>query len=83
MSRLTQRLDRIRSNFSEQAPAAALAVMHDAVEEVRASGILDGLPQVGDKLPAFALPDTEDAVVRLPDLLARGPLVVTFYRGFW
>ena len=36
-----------------------------------------------DALPAFELPDTEGSIVRSADLLARGPLVVTFYRGLW
>jgi peroxiredoxin len=33
--------------------------------------------------PPFALPDSRGNVVRLADLLARGPVVVVFYRGHW
>jgi peroxiredoxin len=37
----------------------------------------------GDKAPDFVLPDTEGNAVSTRDLLQKGPLVVTFYRGVW
>jgi peroxiredoxin len=37
----------------------------------------------GAKAPAFELPDYSGRVVRSRDLLALGPLVVTFFRGRW
>ena len=33
--------------------------------------------------PAFALPDTDGQVMESAELLTRGPLVVTLYRGHW
>ncbi|WP_022952096.1 peroxiredoxin-like family protein [Leucothrix mucor] len=38
---------------------------------------------VGQRVPAFELPDAEGNLVSSADLLAKGPLVVTFYRGSW
>lgn len=38
---------------------------------------------VGDRAPDFALPGVDGEIVRLGDLLARGPVVLTFYRGAW
>jgi hypothetical protein len=83
MSTLAERLDRIRESFEGQAPKEALAVMHRATSDLLESGIMDRIPAPGDALPAFALPDTEGSEVRSGDLLAQGPLVVTFYRGEW
>ena len=83
MSKLQDRLDRIKKGFVENAPAHAQSVMVRATEELRASGILAGIPAVGSKLPAFELVDTTGECVRSGELLAKGPLVVTFYRGFW
>ncbi|VAW69650.1 AhpC/Tsa family protein GSU0066 [hydrothermal vent metagenome] len=37
----------------------------------------------GDLAPDFSLPDVEGNSVKLQDLLAAGPLVLTFYRGVW
>ena len=37
----------------------------------------------GDAIPAFLLPDAEGRLVASDDLLARGPLVINFFRGNW
>ena len=38
---------------------------------------------VGDAAPDFTLPDAMGRETRLSDLLASGPVVLTFYRGSW
>ena len=73
----------IRTAFEQQAPAGALAVMKQATEALRQSGILERMPQIGDALPAFALPDSEGNELRSDDVAVSGPLVLTFYRGVW
>lgn len=83
MSSLQVRLDRIKKSFVDSAPPAAVAVMTRATEELRRSGILGRMAGVGSQLPAFALSDSDGKQVRSEDLLARGPLVLTFYRGLW
>ena len=54
-----------------------------ATEDLRVSGIMDRLIKVGDRLPSFALPNAYGQDVRSSDLLAQGPLVLTFFRGAW
>ena len=83
MSKLQDRLDRIRVSFVQQAPAEAQEIMHRAKEELRASGILTRIPTPGSSLPEFALRDTDGQTVRSSDLLGGGPLIMTFYRGLW
>ena len=39
--------------------------------------------KVGDRAPEFTLPDVDGTLVSSHALLAKGPLVVTFYRGAW
>jgi hypothetical protein len=39
--------------------------------------------KVGDRAPEFVLPDADGKTVKLADYVARGPVVVIFYRGFW
>ncbi|KAI1163838.1 AhpC-TSA-domain-containing protein [Nemania serpens] len=39
--------------------------------------------QVGDKLPAFAMTDATGKEITSASLLAKGPLLITFYRGEW
>jgi peroxiredoxin len=53
------------------------------IEEVRQSGILQKALGVGDKAIDFELPMGNGTNVRLSEMLAIGPVVVTFYRGNW
>ena len=57
--------------------------MHRATDDLRASGILDGVIKVGDRLPAFALKNAFGQEVRSSELLAKGRLVLTVFRGSW
>ena len=70
----------IREASAKRIPADRAAVMHHATE---APGIMDRVIKVGDRLPSFALPNAYGQEVRSSDLLARGPLVLTFFRGAW
>jgi hypothetical protein len=83
MSTLQERLEEISTAFLAQVPEAMQAVMRRATADLRRSGILERLPSVGGPLPAFELVDTAGRTVRSADLLARGSLVVTCYRGVW
>jgi len=38
---------------------------------------------VGEKLPAFSLPDASGKTISSAKLLEKGPLVISFYRGNW
>ncbi len=40
-------------------------------------------PKVGGLLPDFLLPDSEGKLHRLTDMVAGGPVVVSFNRGHW
>ena len=40
-------------------------------------------PRVGDRAPAFTLPDPTGGKVALDDELAKGRVVLVFYRGAW
>jgi len=80
---LTETLQSIREASAKRIPPERAAIMHRATEELRASGIMDRVIRVGDKLPAFALPNSYGQEVRSAEVLAKGPLVLTFYRGAW
>jgi hypothetical protein len=73
----------IREASAKRISPERAAVMHRATEELRSSGIMDGVIKVGDKLPEFALPNAYGQEVRSADLLVKGPLVLTFFRGAW
>ena len=63
--------------------ADTLAVMDRATDAVRASGLADSALTVGDAAPTFSLPNASGETVALSDVLASGPVILTFYRGGW
>ena len=77
---LADRLDTIRQGADKRIPPDKRAIMHRATDDLRASGILDGVIKVGDRLPAFALKSAFGQEVRSSELLAKGRLVLTVPR---
>jgi len=80
---LAERLEVIRQGADKRIPPDKRAIMHRATADLRASGIMDRVIKVGDRLPAFALQNAFGREVRSSDLLAKGPLVLTVFRGSW
>ena len=58
-------------------------MLHRATDEQIASGAQSRALKAGDVAPEFTLPDPDGNSVSSKVLLAKGPLVVTFYRGAW
>ena len=80
---LEDKLAKIREQAKTKIPADSLDIMHRATDDLRASGIMDGVIKVGATLPAFSLNNTAGNIVSSADLLARGPMVLTIFRGHW
>jgi peroxiredoxin len=78
------KLDALKFEFDNNlAPAAAVEALHRSVDELIASGAQGRALKAGDLAPEFTLPDPDGKPVSSKELLAKGPLVVTFYRGAW
>jgi peroxiredoxin len=59
------------------------AVVDRMVARLEASNVGQSAPQIGQPMPDFILPDDQGRLVRLENLLERGPVVVAFHRGHW
>jgi peroxiredoxin len=57
--------------------------MHRATAELKASGIEGHALKIGDRAPDFALFNQYHVEVSSKDLLRKGPMVVSFFRGHW
>lgn len=85
---LQAKLDAFKANYEAggppfNTPRANIEIMHRATAELKASGQAERAKKVGDKAPAFVLNDHDGNPVSSAELLAKGPLIVTFYRGVW
>lgn len=80
---LEQQLAAIREGATKRIPAESLAVMHRATERLQQSGLAEQALGVGDHIPEFSLRGQTGNEVRSSDVLTRGPLVLSFFRGVW
>jgi hypothetical protein len=80
---LAEKLEAIKAAGAKRIPPEKRAVMVSATQELRESGIMEGVPKAGDRLPEFALKNVHGVEVRSADLLAQGAVVLTVFRGSW
>lgn len=83
MPHLQDQLDDITANTRTLVQPERLAISERAVEDLFATGIEQRILPVGAKAPDFALPDSTGRLVKSSDLLALGPLIISFFRGRW
>ncbi len=80
---LKEKLDRRRAGFRETAPPEVLAVMDAATQKLVDSDLASKILGEGEKLPEFELANVDGTLIRSSDLLSRGKLVLSIYRGVW
>jgi len=80
---LQDKLTAMKESFESKMAPDTLAIMHRATSDLAQSGIMDHVLKVGALAPQFMLPDQEDRLINSAELLAKGPLVINFYRGVW
>lgn len=80
---LATELQEFSKQFAEGTPKEVIDLLRIKAEELAKSGLVESSIKVGDKAPDFALPDAEGKAVHLAELLKKGPVVLTFYRGGW
>ena len=85
---LQDRLDAFKADFESgrfplKPTKEVLETMRRATDELIASAQAQRARKAGDAAPEFVLADPDGKPVSSRELLARGPLVVSFYRGVW
>ncbi|CAN7671278.1 AhpC/TSA family protein [Phyllobacterium sp. LjRoot231] len=85
---LQEKLDAFKADFEAgkppyNVPPSVIETMHRATAELIASGAAERARKAGDKAPVFMLNDPDGNPVSSVDLLKKGPLVLSFYRGVW
>lgn len=80
---LQEKLTAMKDKFESKMQPDAIAIMHRATSDLAQSGIMDHILKVGALAPQFMLPDQEDRLIYSAELLAKGPVVISFYRGAW
>jgi peroxiredoxin len=64
-------------------PGHVIEAIQRSTHELIASGAARRAKKAGEVAPLFLLNDANGNVVRSAELLSKGPLIVSFYRGVW
>ncbi|SFJ32297.1 Peroxiredoxin [Paenibacillus sp. UNC496MF] len=79
---LTEQLEAAAQEFKANSPMEAQIKMGQMIEELQKSGVASG-KQPGEKAADFKLTNALDRELVLFEELAKGPVVLVFYRGGW
>jgi peroxiredoxin len=85
MEQNTPTLQQQIADFKSQRnmPISITGIFDKGTQDLIASGIPEHSVKQGMKAPDFALPNVNGQTVELSQLLAKGPVVLIFYRGGW
>lgn len=80
---LKKDLDEIKSKLANEMSDEAKKISSRAIKDLADSGIAERSLLPGDRAPDRELPDSKKVLVKFQDLIAKGPVVLSFYRGGW
>ncbi|MFY9839833.1 MAG: peroxiredoxin-like family protein [Xanthobacteraceae bacterium] len=80
---LAQDLKDVAARAEKHIPPELLKSLQKSIDDLERSGIAQRALKAGDLAPAFTLPNAQGRPTALMDLLQRGALIVSFYRGLW
>jgi peroxiredoxin len=82
-SSLAQQSQETVQEFMSRLPEQTRQTVMLSFERLLASDVGDNAKAVGDVAPLFCLPSARGGELCLSELLAAGPVVLSFYRGGW
>ncbi|MEW9700422.1 peroxiredoxin-like family protein [Paenibacillus sp. SI8] len=82
MEHLNKQLQAVEQELKAVIPLEAYRILQQSIEDLQLSGIASGL-QVGEEAIDFTLKDALGREINLFNETARGPVILTFYRGGW
>jgi peroxiredoxin len=80
---LQTELNAFQAAWKQRAGSEFAAIIAADNEALLRSGLVERALPAGAKFPDLTLANARDGQTRIYDVLARGPLVITFYRGGW
>jgi peroxiredoxin len=83
MVSLKEELAALQKELAFSLPETTIGLLKHATQRLLDSEKIQPVLKVGDRFPQFALPNVVGNAIDSEDLLAQGPLVVSFFRGGW
>jgi peroxiredoxin len=83
MGIMTEEIEALRQQRAEAPRTRATVVGARAIQDLISNGTGEDAVKPGEAAPHFVLPNHNGVPVSLNELLTRGPVVISFYRGEW
>jgi peroxiredoxin len=80
---LKAQLDACRHGFEANTPPSVVEALEGSIEELAQTGLVRRAVKAGEIAPRFRLRTRGGGFVSLPEVLDRGPAVISFFRGAW
>ncbi len=82
-SLLADQIKDFQDGFIPNVPEETMSLLMSELQTLIASGLAEKALSKGDDFPAFTLPNANNKALIFNDLINKGPLVISFYRGAW
>lgn len=83
MENLKSAIMQLRQELDSSLPEEARKLLRRSVQRLTEEGRAESARGAGEYFPQFSLPNAGGDAISSEDLLAAGPLVVSFFRGGW
>jgi hypothetical protein len=80
---LQEKLTAMKQESIASKPPEVIELLAAETKKLVLSGIADQAIKVGETLPEFILSDEQGNAFNSKDILGKGPLALSFYRGIW
>lgn len=80
---LAEQNHELMMNFMSQLPEEQQVIVQHEMSKIMSAGFGKDAINIGDTVPDFSLIDVNGHDVSLYDVLKKGPVVISFYRGGW
>ena len=81
--KLHEKLGAMKQEAIATKPPELITTLFTGIQKLQESGLTEQAIKVGSTLPEFTLPDEQGRSVSSTELLTKGPLIISFYRGIW
>jgi peroxiredoxin len=80
---LKAQLDACRHAFEASTPPSVVAALEGSIAELAQTGLVRKAVKAGEIAPLFRLRSRNGGFISLSEVLDRGPVVISFFRGGW
>jgi peroxiredoxin len=80
---LKEEINKLKEQNLKKMPKEVVELFLADVKKQLDNGVTDNALKIGDHIPEFEIPNAVGETISSKELLSKGPLIISFYRGAW